>query len=106
MIFLAVGVTINFLASNLRQKREEAAREAALRKQHEIELIKYRDHLEDIVKQRTTELEKANSELNTYRHRLEEAVAERTTRFAQSNERMTQSIVEHEQVGTESGYSG
>ena len=63
-IFLLVGVLFSLLASNLRQKNRIAAKEIAARKQSEAELIKYRDHLEELVQQRTSDLEKANSQLD------------------------------------------
>jgi K+-sensing histidine kinase KdpD len=62
-IFLAVGLLFSYLASNMRQKNRVANQEIAERKRSEAELVKYRDHLEDLVKQRTTNLEKANQEL-------------------------------------------
>ncbi len=63
VIFLLVGVLFSYLASNLRRKNKEAAKEITARKQSEAELSKYRDHLEELVQQRTSELEKANSGL-------------------------------------------
>ena len=56
-IFLAVGAIISLLESNLKKKREEADTEVVVRKQAEAELVKYRDHLEELVQQRTAELE-------------------------------------------------
>jgi K+-sensing histidine kinase KdpD len=56
VIFLSVGIIISLLESNLKKKRDDAAREVKVRKQAETELLKYRDHLEDLVKQRTEEL--------------------------------------------------
>ena len=56
-IFLLVGVIISLLESNLKRKREQADREVIARKQTEAELVKYHDHLEELVKQRTAELE-------------------------------------------------
>jgi PAS domain S-box-containing protein len=63
VIFLLVGVLFSYLASNLRRQNQVALKEIASRKQTEAELIKYRDHLEELVKQRTSELEKANLQL-------------------------------------------
>ena len=102
MIFLLVGVLFSYLASNLSRKNKEAAKEITARKQSEAELSKYRDHLEELVKQRTTELEKANSDLKQditerkqiekdladYRDKLEERVTERTAEIAKMNERL------------------
>jgi PAS domain S-box-containing protein len=65
LVFLTTGVIISYLSSNLREKTEEAKKEVAIRKQHEAELISYREHLEDLVKQRTAELEYANLNLNS-----------------------------------------
>ena len=63
VVFLLVGVLFSFLASDLRQKNEEAVKEITARKQSEVELARYRNHLEELVQQRTKELEKANSGL-------------------------------------------
>ncbi len=63
IILLFVGVVISFLSSRLRKKTEEATREAVVRKQSEAELISYRGHLEELVKERTAALEKANQDL-------------------------------------------
>jgi|GEM_PF-6163386 len=59
VIFLLVGLLLSYFASNLYQKSKEAVQEIAARKQAEAELSEYRDHLEAMVRQRTTELEKA-----------------------------------------------
>jgi PAS domain S-box-containing protein len=64
-IFLIVGVLFSYLTSNLRRQNQVANKEIAARKQSEEELIRYRDHLEELVKERTFELEKTNSELKT-----------------------------------------
>jgi len=64
-IFLIVGVLFSYLTSNLRRQNQVANKEIAARKQSEEELIRYRDHLEKLVKERTFELEKTNSELKT-----------------------------------------
>ena len=77
VIFLLVGILFSYLASNLRNKNKEALKEIAARKQSEAELEKDRDHLEDIIEQRTTELEKTNLELKqdiTKREKAEEAL--------------------------------
>jgi two-component system sensor histidine kinase KdpD len=60
VIFLVVGVLFSYLASNLREKNRIAAREIAARKKSEAELITYRDHLEELAQQRTSDLEKTN----------------------------------------------
>jgi PAS domain S-box-containing protein len=62
-IFLMVGLLFSYLASNLRRRNKEARRELKARMKSERELAGYRDHLEDIVKQRTNELETANLNL-------------------------------------------
>jgi diguanylate cyclase (GGDEF)-like protein len=54
---------LSYLASNLRQKNREAAQEIAAREQSELELQEYQEHLEDLVQQRTTELENAKLDL-------------------------------------------
>jgi PAS domain S-box-containing protein len=58
LVFFVVGLIISYLSHNLRKKSEEAKKEINIRKQHEAELITYREHLEDLVKKRTAELEK------------------------------------------------
>lgn len=63
LVFFVVGLIISYLSSNLREKSEEAKKEVAIRKQREAELISYHEHLEELVKQRTAELEKANLDL-------------------------------------------
>jgi PAS domain S-box-containing protein len=63
LIFLLVGGLFSYLASNLRRQNQVAIKEIAARKQSEAELMKYRDHLEELVQQRTSELERANSQL-------------------------------------------
>ena len=76
LIFFIVGIIISYLSSNLRKKRQEAKNEAAMRRQREAELISYRENLENIIQQRTVELEKANLDLKN-------EVADRT--LAQEN---------------------
>jgi PAS domain S-box-containing protein len=58
-----VGVLFSYLTSNLRRQNQVAIKEIAARKKSEAELIEYRDHLEELVQQRTSELEKVNSQL-------------------------------------------
>ena len=62
-IFLIVGVLFSYLTSNLRRQNQVAIKEIAARRNNEVELVKYRDHLEELVQQRTSELEKANFQL-------------------------------------------
>ena len=85
VIFFLVGLVMSYLTSNLREKNRIAAAEITTRKQTEAELERYRDHLEDLVKQRTSELETANSDLNREiddRKRIEEALRESEERWA------------------------
>ncbi len=63
VIFLVVGVLFSYLASNLRKQNQVAIKEIVARKQSEAELMKHRDHLDELVKQKTSELENANLEL-------------------------------------------
>jgi PAS domain S-box-containing protein len=85
VIFLLVGVLFSYLASNLRRQNQVALKEIASRTQTEAELIKYRDHLEELVKQRTSELEKANlqlkDEINEHK-KDEEALRQSEERWA------------------------
>ncbi|HEX7474424.1 MAG TPA: PAS domain S-box protein [Dehalococcoidales bacterium] len=85
VIFLLVGVLFSYLASNLREKNQMAVKEITARRQAEEELVKYRDHLEDLVKQRTTELEKVNTDLKQEvgeRKKAEEFLRESEQRWA------------------------
>lgn len=62
LIFFFVGIVISYLSSNLRKKSREARKEAAMRQQHETEIITYREHLGELVTQRTAQLEKEINE--------------------------------------------
>ena len=87
VIFLVVGVLFSYLASSLRKKNLEAHKEIIARKQSEAELTRYRDHLEELVKQRTDELEKANLSLSqdiTARQQTEEELRQRTAELEAS----------------------
>jgi light-regulated signal transduction histidine kinase (bacteriophytochrome) len=91
LIFLVVGILFSYLTSNLRRKNEEALREIAARNKSEAELEKYRNHLEELVNQRTTELEKANSDLKQdiiERKQAEAALKQRTTELEIANKEL------------------
>jgi K+-sensing histidine kinase KdpD len=91
VIFLIVGLLISYLASHLRKKNVEAVREIAARKQSETELVKYRDHLEELVTLRTNELEKVNSELTedvAQRRKAEEALRKFASQVEAANKEM------------------
>ena len=64
-VFLAVGLLFSYLASSLRLKNLVANQEINARRKSEAELVKYKGHLEEIVEQRTTDLEKSNLELKS-----------------------------------------
>ena len=84
-IFLVVGAVISLLSSNLRQKNHVAAQEIFTRKKAESELLKYKEHLEDLVKQRTSELETVNLDLKQeidQRNRFEQALSQSELRWA------------------------
>jgi PAS domain S-box-containing protein len=84
-IFLAVALLFSYLASNLRRKNLIANEEIAARKQSQEELVKYQNSLEDLVKHRTAELEKANVALQNEIARCkqtEEALRENQQRWA------------------------
>jgi PAS domain S-box-containing protein len=112
LVFFSVGVIISYLSSNLRKKTEEAKKEIAVRKQSEAELISYREHLEDLVKQRTAELEKANLKLNNEiaehkkdeealqkaHEELEARIQERTKELAEVNRTLQVEISERKQA--------
>jgi PAS domain S-box-containing protein len=70
LVFLAVSLLISYLSSHLREKTVEAKNEVAVRKQNEAELISYRENLENLVKQRTAELEKSNLDLKESEYHL------------------------------------
>jgi K+-sensing histidine kinase KdpD len=89
VIFLLVGGLISYLSAVLRNNIELANLEIETRKKTAAELTQYRDHLEDMVKRRTSELEKANivlkQEVNE-RQKAEEKLRESEQRLRQSNE--------------------
>jgi signal transduction histidine kinase len=58
--------------SQLRSRTRELTEEITRRKQADEELIKYRDHLEILVKERTAEIEQKNLQLKEANARLEE----------------------------------
>jgi PAS domain S-box-containing protein len=89
VIFLIVGILFSYLASNLRRKNEEAVKEITARKQTEADLEDYRDHLEDLIRQRTEELEEANLELQldiSERKKGEEELRQSGERLKRSQE--------------------
>ena len=53
LVFLVVSIIISYLSASLREKTDEAKKEVAIRKQKEAELISYREHLEELVKEQT-----------------------------------------------------
>jgi PAS domain S-box-containing protein len=84
-IFFLVGITISFLSSNLRQKNRIAEKEIQTRKKVEQELRNYEAHLEEIVEQRTAELNTANQELKheiDERKQAQEALVQSEQRWA------------------------
>ena len=88
-VFFVTGIIISYLSSNLRKKTREAKKELEIRKQHEAELVSYREHLEDLVKQRTNELEKANLDLKeeiTDRKQAQERLLQSEDRLKRSQE--------------------
>lgn len=85
IIFLIVGILFSYLASDLRKKNRVAVREINARKQSEAELTKYKNHLEDLVEQRTTELEETNQDLKAEiagRKKVEEKLRASERRWA------------------------
>ena len=83
-IFLAVAIVVSYLSSDLHRKNQIAAKEISARRQTEVELTNYKDHLEDLVEQRTHGLEKANLSLKdeiTQRKKVEKALEESQERF-------------------------
>lgn len=98
-VFFLTGLVISYLSSNLRNKNQIANQEIMTRKKAEIELIKYQEQLEDMVKQRTSDLEKANlnliqeigerklaeADLAKAKDELEIKVQERTASLKSSN---------------------
>jgi PAS domain S-box-containing protein len=102
VIFLSIGILISFLASKLRQKNQIAVIEIAARKQTEMELLKYKDHLEDLVKRRTAELEKANLDLTdeiTERKKAEEALRESEQRWATTLKSIGDAVIATDTAG-------
>jgi PAS domain S-box-containing protein len=87
LVFFFVGVFISYLSARLHRKTLEAIEEATVRKQSETELITYRGHLEDLVKERTAALGELNEKLT--REIDEHRQAEE--RLRQSEERLQRS---------------
>jgi PAS domain S-box-containing protein len=87
LVFFFVGVFISYLSARLHRKTLEAIKEATVRKQSETELITYRGHLEDLVKERTAALGELNEKLT--REIDEHRQAEE--RLRQSEERLQRS---------------
>ena len=101
-IFLIVGVLFSYLTSNLRRQNQVANKEIVARKQTEAELIKYRDHLEELVQQRTFELEKTNSELKTeiIEHKKdEEALRQSEERWATTLSSIGDGVIATDMLG-------
>jgi PAS domain S-box-containing protein len=87
LVFFFVGVFISYLSARLHNKTLEAIKEATVRKQSETELITYRGHLEELVKERTAALGQLNEKLT--REIDEHRQAEE--RLRQSEERLQRS---------------
>lgn len=89
LVFFFVGVLISYLSSRLHKKTLEATKEATVRKQNEAELITYRGHLEELVKERTAALgqlnEKLTREIDEHR-RAEERLRRSEERLQRSQE--------------------
>jgi len=62
--------------------------EVSERKKVEEELYMHRNHLEELVKKRTQEIEKINQELTLYKEKLEKLVKERTEQLLESEQRI------------------
>lgn len=68
---------------NSNEKVLVSVRDISARKQVERQLAKYRDHLEDLVQLRTSEIETLNDELQETNHELEQSIAEISARKEQ-----------------------
>ena len=88
------------MRDSIRQKLELLEAEALVRRRAETELQRHRDHLEELVKERTTELAGANAELKAEideHHRTQEHLQQSLDELALHNHAMTgreQRIVE------------
>ena len=60
------AVSMVLMASVIDEKMGDLQREIAARKETELELKKYRDHLEQLVEQRTVELSQTNEEIKRF----------------------------------------
>jgi PAS domain S-box-containing protein len=100
LIFFTVGVVISYLSSNLRKKTEDAKNELALLEQSEAELITYREHLEELVKQRTAELKKSNLDLKeeNIEHKKDESEKERLLKISTEQLNELQSLLDNAPV--------
>ena len=81
------------------------------RKRAERKIAEYRDHLEELVKERTAELEseiterkRAEEELKRHRDHLDELVAQRTEELRKANEELQVEIRERRRTEKESRY--
>jgi len=98
-IFLLVGTTFSFMAANLRRERNEAVKEVDIRKQTEVELLKYREHLEETVKDRTLELQEVNLDLNkelSERKKAEETIKQANQQWQETFDAMPDLISIHD----------
>lgn len=65
IIFILTGLLVSYLSSNLKRKNEEAFREINSRKKVELELIRYKNNLEQVIRQRTDNLQQVNLNLES-----------------------------------------
>jgi signal transduction histidine kinase len=90
---LVTHLRLRDLTRQLQMANEQLQKEIAVRQRAEQELKGYRDHLEELVKQRTAELTRANEQLQqemTERQQAEEEIRQQSQRLRALTARLTE----------------
>jgi signal transduction histidine kinase len=90
---LVTHLRLRDLTRQLQTANEQLQKEIAVRQRAELELKAYRDHLEELVKQRTAELTRANEQLQqemTERQQAEEEIRQQSQRLRALTARLTE----------------
>ncbi len=103
LVFFFVGIIISYMSSTLRDRTDEARKEAAVRQQSEAELIAYRGRLEELVKERTATLEKLYIDLTreiAEHKEAEQALRESEAKYRRIVETTNEGIMVADTTGT------